>query len=396
MSRNLIPRAFALAILIFGTLTGHLVAQNYYSQPNNNAGCPSTCRQISWLAGSDLWNRGTLPTYTSVACTRLHNNGTTDDSAGVQTCINALSSGQCALLPTGLIYINGTVRLKSNTCLRGQKAEGGPPYLPTSDSSATTIVLGSSEEITTQNFSPGSGDLYPASPYATFPTTYCTLSGTPQKGDTTLTLGKVAIGCDVSAGTWIEIYGNDDPTLIDDTGEDGHCDWCGNNNGFYVMEQIVQVTAINSRTGGSGSNISISRPLYYTPYTSSVVVPGPGGSGTKTEPAGAKYSIITFPTTKAGFENLRFDGSQHDIGGRQIILLQGCLYCCVKNVETYGTGGNSGSAHVEMDWTYGDEIRDSALHDQRSGASGAGYGVYFQFVNSDAKVEKNIIYHNRA
>ena len=48
-----------------------------------------------------------------------------------------------------------------------------------------------------------------------------------------------------------------------------------------------------------------------------------------------------------------------------------------------------------MDFSYGDEIRDNYLHDQRSGASGAGYGIYFQFVNSDTRVENNIVRHNR-
>ena len=48
-----------------------------------------------------------------------------------------------------------------------------------------------------------------------------------------------------------------------------------------------------------------------------------------------------------------------------------------------------------MDYSYGDEIRDNYVHDQRSGASGSGYGIYFQFTNSDSKVENNIMRHNR-
>jgi hypothetical protein len=48
-----------------------------------------------------------------------------------------------------------------------------------------------------------------------------------------------------------------------------------------------------------------------------------------------------------------------------------------------------------MDYTYGAEIRDNYVHDGRSSASGANYGIYFQFTNSDAKIENNIMRHNR-
>jgi hypothetical protein len=71
------------------------------------------------------------------------------------------------------------------------------------------------------------------------------------------------------------------------------------------------------------------------------------------------------------------------------------LYCWVKGVETYMTGSSSGSAHVEMDFCYGNEIRDSYFHDGRSSASGANYGVFVNFVNSDLKIENNIMRHNR-
>jgi Right handed beta helix region len=48
-----------------------------------------------------------------------------------------------------------------------------------------------------------------------------------------------------------------------------------------------------------------------------------------------------------------------------------------------------------MDYCYGNEIRDSYVHDGRSSASGANYGIYLQFVNTDAKIENNIMRHNR-
>jgi hypothetical protein len=378
-----------LALALF--LCGATLHASNYVLPNANSGCPSNCRQIPWVTGSDIWNSGTLPVYTGVTCTGLHNNGSTDDGAVIQACINALSTNQCAVIPAGTnYYINSTVALKSHTCVRGAQAEGGPPFLPTAQSGETRLILGSSGQLTTQDFSFTSGSLTPATNYNTLPSTY-TLTGTPQKGDTSLTIGSGS----VSIGTWIIVYGNDDPSLVTTTGEDGHCNWCGMNTGFYAQAQIVQVTGFTSGSGGAGSVVTISKPLYYTPDVTSRVVAGPDGSGTVTEPAGPKYTIINFGTVQAGYEDLRISGAVHDIGSTQIILMQGCLECWVKNIETYDTGSNSESAHVELQMSYGNEVRDSAFHDERSGASGSGYGFYTQFTNTDHKIENNIFYHNR-
>jgi hypothetical protein len=155
------------------------------------------------------------------------------------------------------------------------------------------------------------------------------------------------------------------------------------------MQQIVQVTAINGG-GGAGSIVTLSQPLYYTPYASAVTLTDPAG----TEPAGAKYNIISFPTQRAGYENFHVIAAG-DIGAGQIITMQGCLFCWVKGVETQYTGSNSGSAHIQLQYSYGNEVRDCYSHEQRSGASGSGYGIYVMFTNGNHKIENNILRHNR-
>lgn len=358
-------------------------------------------RSITWVAGSDLWNGGTLPTYTQVTCSGLHGNGTTDDGTVIQACINAASSGTAVFVPAGTYLVNSTVRLKSNVVVRGAKAENSPTYLPATDAGATRLKLGLSGWLTTQNFSSSSGNLTPASPFGVLPSSFCFMTGSPVKGDTSFTSSSLAGGCALSVGSWIEIYGNDDPSLITVTGGNGHCDWCGNNNGQMVAQQIVQVTSV------TGSLIGISRPWYLTPYTTAISTGLIDKNGASvTQPAGAKYTVITFPTQKAGYENLRIDGSTVDMTS-QLILLQGCLYCWVQGVDTFGAGDHSGAVHIELDYTYGAEIRSNVIHGQTgatgdvntnnntAGASGSGYGVYFQFTNSDAKVEDNIFQHNR-
>jgi hypothetical protein len=354
MKMNTIPLAFVALTFIGAAPFGQrLLAQGgVYDLPNDDAGCPANCRQIPWRAGSDLWNGGTLPNYTQTSCSPLYGDGIRDDSSRIQSCINTAGVNTAVFLPAGTYLVNGTVRLKSSVVLRG----AGP--------SSTFINLSSSGWLTTQNFSTAV-HLNPTITYNTNSPGYA-LSGAPKKGDKSLTISTGTVNVD----DWIAVFSDDDPSLVTANGDNGHCGWCADNTGYHLIQQIVQVTSVN------GPNITVSRPLYYTLYT---------------HPQYRKYS---FPTKYAGFEGFKVSATG-DIGARPIITLQGTLFGWVKNIETYNTGSSSGSAHIELDFSYGCEIRDSYLHFGRSGASGSGYGVYFQFVNSDHKVENNIMRDNR-
>ncbi len=345
------PLVFFL-FMLFLAVPGQSLQAQTYSLPNDNTGCPANCRVIPWQAGSDLWNGGTLPAYPSATCSGLAGNGTTNDGPAIQACINNAAANTAVYIPAGTYLINSTIRLKSGIVLRGAGA------------ASTFLNLGSSGMLTTQAFT-ASTNLTPSTSYGNNSPGYA-LSGAPKKGDTTIT---IATGS-VNPGDWIAIFADNDPTLVSVNGEDGSCDWCGDNTGYRVMQQIDQVTAV------SGSTATLARPLYYTLYKN------------------PEYRKYNFLTQKAGYESFKVTATG-DIGSNQIILLQGCLYCWVKGVETNDTGSQSGSAHVELDYTYGAEIRDGYYHDQRSGASGAGYGIFLNFINSDAKLENNIMRHNR-
>jgi hypothetical protein len=351
MSRS-IPLSLFVATVFLAMLPGQRIQAQTFSLPSDNTSCPGNCRVIPWQAGSDLWNGGKLPNYPSTTCTGLAGNGTTNDGPAIQACINAAAANTAVLVPAGTYLINSTIKLKSNVVLRG------------AGTTSTFFNLGSSGILTTQTFT-SSTNLTPATSYGQNSPGY-TLSGAPKKGDTTITIGSGS----VNPGDWIAIFADNDPTLVSVDGEDGHCDWCGDNTGYRVMQQIDQVTAV------SGTTATLARPLYYTLYKN------------------PEYRKYNFLTTKAGYESFKVTATG-DIGANQIILLQGCLYCWVNGVETQNTGSNSGSAHIEMDYTYGSEIRNNYVHDGRSSASGANYGIYFQFVNSDAKIENNIMRHNR-
>jgi len=350
MSRS-IPLSVFVSFVFLAMLPGQRIQAQTYSLPSDNTSCPGNCRVIPWQSGSDLWNGGTLPVYPSVTCTGLAGNGTTDDGPAIQACIKNAAANTAVYLPAGTYLVNENIALKSSVVLRG----AGP---------STIINLGSGGQLTTAVFSPGS-NLTPPTSYATNSPGYA-LTGAPQKGATTITIGAGS----VNPGDWIALFADNDPTLVSVDGEDGHCDWCGDNTGYRVMQQIDQVTAVSVTTA------TLARPLYYTLYTN------------------PEYRKYTFLTQKAGYENF-YVAATGDVGANSIILLQGCLYCWVKGVENYNTGSSSGSAHIELDYTYGAEIRDNYVHDGRSSASGANYGIYFQFTSSDAKIENNIMRHNR-
>ena len=304
-------------------------------------------RRVAWKAGSDLWNGGTLPVYPQVTCTPLAANGTTDDTAAINACIAAAGSNTAVYLPAGTYLVSGVINLKTGVALRGAGA-------------AATVLKGKPRIKT-----PG-GSITPALSYKVHVDGY-PLAGSPKKGDTQVTLQTAS---QVNVGEWIAIHSDDDPALVNSTGTNGRCDWCGDNNGYHCIQQIVNVTA------KSGATITLSRPLYYTPYVN---------------PQVKRYA---FGVQRAGVENLKLDGTA-DLGSESFIDFTRALHCWVKGVETNNSGSSNGSAHVHLAYSYGCEVRDSYFHDGRAVTGGVNYGVALFNVNSDHKIENNILRHHR-
>lgn len=304
-------------------------------------------RRIAWQAGSDIWNGGALPNYPSVTCSPLYGDGVSDDTSRINACITAAAANTAVYLPAGNYYVAGTINLKSRVVLRGA-------------GSGKTILIGTPKIQT-----PG-GSTTPALAYNQNVVGYL-LSGTPQKGDTTVTLVN---SFQANIGDWISIGSDNDPSFVTPSGTNGNCNWCGENSSYHLLQQFVQV--INK----SGSVITLSKPLYFTPYTT---------------PQFKKYS---FGVSYAGVEDLRMNGTS-DMTDQSFIFFNRALFSWVKGVETYNTGSNSSSAHVRLTYSYGCEVRDSYFHGGRSSASGANYGIWVMMLNSDHKFENNILRHNR-
>jgi hypothetical protein len=348
-------KRIGLVLVSLVLLTGTSAYAQVYDLPNDDAGCPANCRQIPWKAGSDQWNSGVLPNYPSVMCTGLtEGDGTTDNSAAIQACINIAAANTAVFIPAGIYYVNAPLSLKSRVVLRG--AGAGPPYLPAASTGTTTLKFGANAFIRLgTNITRG---------------TERAISSGYTKGSTTL---EMVSGHGFVANDWISVFEDGDPSIpTTNTGANGTCSWCGENNGSNLIQQFVQVVSV------SGNTITISRPLYYT-YKA-------------TNNPGAKR--ITWTADRAGIENIKLNGWS---AARQeaFIELYGCLFCWVKGVETYNTTTSAKSNHVNIDFSHGAEVRDSYFHFGRDSSSDRNYGIAMFWWNSDHKIENNILRHNR-
>ena len=348
---------FALLVLAFMVVAPagqRLMAQSSsYDLPNIDTGCPANCRQIPWRTGSDLWNGGMLPNYTQVTCTGLAGNGTTNDGPAIQSCITNASADTAVYIPAGVYYVDTNLRMKSNVVLRGA-LPSALPYLPSANASATTFKLGGSGSVSFSGGSRGSN---------------VGVSSGYTKGSATLVMNA---GHGFATNDWIIVSENPDTSIpVTMNGDDGNCTWCGENDGVHLMAQFAQVTSVN------GNTVTISRPLYYT-FQSNL------------SPVARK---ITMGVSKAGLENIRLDGGYADHPA--FIYMQYALFDWVKGVETYHAGSGAKASHVEVEWSYGAEIRDSYFHHGRNSSGDRNYGIAFLFSNSDHKVENNVLRNHR-
>lgn len=336
-----------------------------YDLPNDDGDCPDNCRQIPWLAGSDVWNGGTLPVYPSGGtCAGLtEGDGTTNNASAINACINAASANTAVIIPAGIYYVNGEIRMKDNVVLRG--AGRSTTYLPSADASATTLKFGSSGYV--RLGTEGNTDNGPKG-------TARSLTSGYTKGSQTVV---AASGHGISTNDWVVIYEQPDSAIpVTATGTYGTCSWCGEQNAEYrLMSQIVQVTNVSSNT------LTLSRPLYYT-FKSGL---SPGIRTYDFDFVNGSDRAVAY----AGIEDMRLNG----YAGRSSphILMQWSLFNWVKNVEIYYDGDTAKAFHIFMQSAYGNEIRDSYIHKMRATSSDRAYGIGMYFSTSDNKIENNIL-----
>ena len=358
-------------LMLLVVLLWAVPASAIYDVPNNDAGCPANCRQIPWLAGSDVWNGGTLPVRTGVNCTigLTEGNGTTDNTLAIEACLAAIGTDQASVLPVGMFYVNGQLDIPSNKSLRGRGSNNCSQGTWLSQTFSGDTVAGGSAACTTLKLGTNGFINFPGS--AQLGTTF-NLSSGYTKGSQSIVASSTPTG--MAVNDWLLISELMDTGIpVTNVGVSGTCTWCGENDNLNrVMTQIVQITSV------SGTTIGLSRPLYYT-FLSGLT---------------PHILELTNVGTKAGLESIKLNGSVTTRTSPHIQIL-GCMLCWVKDVETYNTPNTAKAYPIYMQRTYGLEVRDSYFHFGQSNQSDRNYGIGMFGPNSDNKIENNIYRENR-
>ncbi len=349
-------------LLLILVLAVSVASSQDYQLPNDDEDCPANCRLIPWLAGSDIWNSGTLPVYTGVNCTvgLTEGDGTTDNTSAIQTCLDALSSSQAAVLPAGIFYVNGTLTMPTNVVLRGAGSDNCSQGAWLSSTFAgdtgegavcTTLKLGNTGNIDMGVSIDRGSNVDMLSGYT--------------KGSTSITVDS---GHGLVTNDWVVLYEQPDTAIpVTNVGAYGTCTWCGESNATNrFMSQIVQLSNV------TGDVLTLSRPMYYE-FKSGL------------SPGLREYQ---WDIVKSGIEDIKI----HGWGTRtqQHIQMIGTLFSWVKNVELYRDADSAKAFHIYSEASYGNEVRDSYIHFQTAQSSDRAYGLGLFFSTSDWKIENNI------
>ena len=312
-------------------------------------------RRITWDAGLDPV--GGIPSagWTVTTPSGLHPDGSQNDAGIINNAIAAASPNTVIYLPAGTYLVSSNITMKSNVVLRGAGAKY--PWLPTASAGSTVLVT-----------SGGAGFIRMGTK-ATAASAVNITSGYT-KGSSTLTLASAS---GLAVNQYISIFEDNDSTIpVDSSG----CEWCGDDSGSgtHCMQQYSKVTGVN------GNTITIDPPMYFT-YSSGL------NPQVQKVSSGGDFNIVN-----SGVEDLKINNAG---GGGPMIYIRSARHCWVKNVETYNAGSSAKQGHVQIEWSFSCEIRDSHFHHGRSHNSDRDYGIYGLFWNSNHKIENNILFSNR-
>jgi hypothetical protein len=295
-------------------------------------------RRINWQPGIP----GGVPARPTV-CSNVKTNygaagdGVRDDTASIQNAINACPSGQVVYIPAGTYRLNSQLTVTKAIVLRG----AGP--------SATRLK-------TYANWHGIQFGDWPSAPVGR------NVSGSPAKGASAIAVASVA---SLSVGDYIVIDQINDGVEVINVDEESR------DSGTRSLSQMTRITAIN------GLSLTISPGLYH------------GYSAARNPQVWEVTSI----TSSAGLEDLAIERiSPTGTEGYSNIKMLACANCWVKNIESKFAQFR----HVDLDRSFGCEIRDSYFNDgMHWGTGGFAYGVVAANRSSDNLIENNIFYHLR-
>ena len=260
--------------------------------------------------------------------------------ATIQSALNACKANQVVQLSAGTYNIKGGLTIPSNVVLRG----AGPK---------STILNASGT---------GTGFIrFGSSPTPVTSASIAITAGATAKS-TSITL-KSASG--VGVGSHLMVTQLNDPSYVSISTNNGTCTWCDGGigwSGTRVQGQIVEVTGV------SGSTVTITPALYLAYSRTPLATP------------------VTMGATNAGVEDLQV--YMNNTGFPTNFLMQGASYSWIKNVESNYTDGD----HVQLHWSFRNEIRDSYFHDAFTHSAGStDADIFIADKTSGTLVENNAL-----
>lgn len=299
-------------------------------------------RRMDWRPGVP----GGIPAYPVFASAKAaqfgaKGDGTTDDTAAIQTAIDACPAGKAVHLPAGTYRLTATLSILRPVVLRGDGPARTRLVNEATQGHAISLCVFDQETVTRA----------------------------PKGAAKGATRIDVEDASRFRPGDLLLVDQRNDPELVELTGEGGTCRWAGRENGGRAMGQLVQLVARD------GSTLTLSRPLAMA-----------------LDPARAPEVVRSTPRTieRAGVEDLYLETTQRRADDSSSIQLWNAVHCWVRNVES-SRGWSYG--HVTLKRSLGCEVRDSFFHHAHAYGSGHGYGVLVTAQSTDSLVENNLCYH---
>ncbi|MBZ5679307.1 MAG: glycoside hydrolase family 55 protein [Acidobacteriia bacterium] len=315
------------------------------------SGILSPARAVDWTqAGLP----GGIPSRTTICANVL----TSDNTAAIQSKINACPANQVVKFPTGTWNLSGNIFANKGIVLRGN----GPTN--------TLINLGSGNILLS---TAGSGYMgsYPSNLGST------SWTGGLTRGSTVLTVASTA----GMAAAQRVVLDQHNASYVFTLAVEGECtsgNSCGRNdsplqfNGAdsRAQEEIVEIQSVDSST-----QITIAAPGISHDYASGLTPQIFYWNKTGSQGPGN----IEF----AGVEDMTINANGNDFA----ISMPFCDYCWVKNVAIT----NIARSAVFFFWSYRDEVRDSYISASNTSGAPTEYGIEV-LQSSFTKIENNIFF----
>jgi hypothetical protein len=276
--------------------------------------------------------------------------GVTDDTAAIQSAIDACAADHAVFLPAGTYRVGGDIQLRSHVVLRG----AGPGQTILRSESGAFSILAIGDRATAWNQF-GVEQWEP----------WVDLTADAPKDATTF---DVTDASEFDPGDVVLIDQLTDGMLVNANGQEGLCTYCDRAEGTRTQGQMALVTDV------SGNTVTVDRPLHWTFQTSLVAQANPMPISRVVEWAGVEDLTVTQPNPTTQYS----------------IFFSGALYSWLKNVEVENVDWRA----VWMTWSVGCEIRDSYFHTSINGYGHShGYGVTVSHQSSRTLVENNVFDH---